>query len=425
MRLDYTVQAQQAYQQLKTYFKGSTNYWQLGNAFDTATDYLAMAWNTYPDPEMAKLALRAYQTTSGCWYDDYGWWGIAGSKAYESAFAPVFGPYADTFQTIAGDCWNVMNIGKGDGVHLGAPNAWTNIDNRSRFVPPPPTVPPGYWDAMRPRFGNGVGSGVQGVWQYDLFYNRRVAPQWIGPAECNGMTNPSDPSLPAVWGGAYQLTVVNGLFLVLGMRLALQGLGNTIGAVKDELGFLRGWFGFDPNNPVDAGHALLKSMGGQSVLIRERVGTYAFYQGGFPEVQNWDTETCWGGDQGLILGGLADYLRLNPSDSLLTHVTRSITSGVAGSMVDGGALAPWYPLQGNKLESWDYGDYKCGNGVFMRYLLRAAMQEHSPIAGIVGTPDFQQFLIHAAAAAANQPMDDLFDALNVLATLTTAMQLVR
>jgi hypothetical protein len=100
------------------------------------------------------------------------------------------------------------------------------------------------------------------------------------------------------------------------------------------------------------------------------------------------TETCWGGDQGLILGGLVDFVALHPGDRMSRAVARQLMSGVKAhmSLNDGYVIDPWFPRTGydcngssqNKLECWDPGDYKCGSGVFMRYLLHAYQQKHSP-----------------------------------------------
>jgi hypothetical protein len=167
----------------------------------------------------AKFNDPAVQAYAG-WYDDYAWWAIASAKAYDGRFAGIFGEYAAAFTGIAQNCWAVMDQGKGDGVHLGAPQAFTNRDNRTMFVDPP-AVPP-YWAA--PRMDRGRGSGLHGVWQYDIFANKRETPNWTGPKEGNGDTNPSLPS--AFWLGPYQNTVVNALYFLLAVRLEQAHLEN-------------------------------------------------------------------------------------------------------------------------------------------------------------------------------------------------------
>lgn len=109
MSYDFAGSAQQAYVNLKRRFTSgddSDNYWRLGNAFDTATDYLLMAWDKHSDPEMAGIAYERYQktsTTSTCWYDDYAWWGIASTKAYDKNYDGIFGKHLDDFKKVALD----------------------------------------------------------------------------------------------------------------------------------------------------------------------------------------------------------------------------------------------------------------------------------------------------------------------------------
>lgn len=245
--------AQKTYQKLKGYFEldsKQNNYWQLGNCFDTLTDYLLVSG--VPDASLPALILAKFDDPEvqkpACWYDDYGWWAIASAKAYDSRFADIFGDHSAAFGAMAQSCWSLLDVGKGDGVHLGAPAAYTNRDNQSMFTTPP-SVPP-YW--VKPRFDNGRGSGVHGVWQYDIFANERSGPNWTGPVECNGDTNPSVPT--HYWLGPYQLTVVNALYLLAAIRLEQAHRNNpavpsTALQLNDEYGFLKAWFGKDPMAP--------------------------------------------------------------------------------------------------------------------------------------------------------------------------------
>ena len=82
------------------------------------------------------------------------------------------------------------------------------------------------------------------------------------------------------------------------------------------------------------------------------------------------------------------------------------------------------PLNKYKLEQWDADAYKCELGVFMRYLLRAYKQPNNPIKLLVDTLDYKACLYTTAQAACSVKQQDLFDKLNVLATLTTALQLL-
>jgi hypothetical protein len=67
--------AAQTYINLKQNFATDNNYWQLGSAFDTMTDYLLVAGPAAADPGLPKIVQArfndpAVQAYAG-WYDDY------------------------------------------------------------------------------------------------------------------------------------------------------------------------------------------------------------------------------------------------------------------------------------------------------------------------------------------------------------------
>ncbi|HEU5332262.1 MAG TPA: hypothetical protein VFU73_05855, partial [Actinocrinis sp.] len=416
--------AQQTYTNLKQYFSESNNYWQLGNCFDTMTDYLLVAGPSFADPQLPRMVQRTFddpatQAYAG-WYDDYAWWAIASAKAYDARFAPIFGPYAAAFTGIAQACWSILDIGKGDGVHLGAPAAFTNRDNQTMFTDPPKI--PDYFVA--PRFDAGRGSGLHGVWQYDIFANRREAPNWYGPAEGNADSNPSWP--PHFWLGPYQLTVVNALYLLAAVRFEQahrdhRAVPSTAMQLADEYGFFKAWLGYDPARPIDGRSSLLEGFSEGYAVVRERVSTYAQRANGYPQVENWDAQTSWGGDQGMVINALAGYNRLHPGDAMPADVIRRLVSGYIKYMTNStGEPQPYYPITGNKLER-DEPDYKSGIGVFMRGLLQAYQTPGNPIVPLVPSPTFQSFLRDAVRWANAFKQQDLFDSLNVLATQTAAM----
>src|SRR5215207_2307039 len=108
----YMSQASTTFSDLLVTFKGATNGWQVGNVFDTLTDYVLR----FPDAEpsrgaVVEAALERWGKIQGsmCWYDDYGWWGVASSKAFNDEYADIFGLHRNEFQGIAIDCWNVMH----------------------------------------------------------------------------------------------------------------------------------------------------------------------------------------------------------------------------------------------------------------------------------------------------------------------------
>lgn len=395
------------------------NYWQAGCVFDTITDYLAEAIkqkeitakeaNTFVSDVKSNWAKTLEKGGGGYWYDDFGWWGIASAKAGTAAYKEVFGPdNTDDFTGYASECWKIMSTGKSDNLHFGAPKVWEKCTSQDFFA------------SVAPKYPNGV-------WQYDIFKERRAA----AVEDNQTSSNPSTPLnieykdgkytiiseksaqakianyknefdlLPkadqfkkeseelniletkandyiysACGLGPFQLTVVNGLYLILGLRLANQGNANaSVSDLEKVFGFINNWvYGKD----TPKGNGLFNETTG---LMRERVSTYA----GGDSVYNYHPDTAWGGDQGLILGGLVDYIRFakdpNPNAQKLIN---AIIDGVCKSMVTNTknpTILPWYPFKviddysGSHqypspapLEIWDYPG---GSGIFMRYLLYA------------------------------------------------------
>lgn len=415
--------ANSAYSALKSFFQDSTNYWQLGCCFDTMTDALRIL-GPATDPTLAWDALLKYNATSGAWYDDFAWWAIASAKAYDPAFAPVFGRFAHSFTGIAQGCWNVLDEGLNDGVHNGAPQVYVNRDNESFFVTPPEI--PLYWAA--PRFDDGRGSGLHGVWQKDMFANARTAPNWVGPGEFG--PNPSAPG-DATKLGPYQNTVVNALYFLAAVRfeqarVTNRAIPSRASQLADEFGFLRTWMGLDPARPLPAGETLLNmEFNDASAVVRERVSTYAFNGAVYPKVENWDGRTSWAGDQGLMINALAGWLQLNPGNSPISALIQSLMLGYSRHVVDAnGVPQPYFPITGNKLADWDFGDYESGVGVFMRGLLQAARTPGSPVRSYSRAGEFQSFLKRAVAWASTATPVDLFQALNILATLLVGLELL-
>jgi hypothetical protein len=415
--------ANRVYLDLKAYFEASTNYWRLGCCFDTMTDCLRIL-GPATDRDLLGLALTKYHSTSGAWYDDFAWWAIASAKAYDPAFAPVFGDQAGSFTDIAQECWATLDQGMNDGVHKGASQVYENRDNESCFTNPPPV--PAYW--VTPRFDGGRGSGLHGVWQKDIFANERVPPNWTGPAEF--APNPSIPS-DATTLGPYQNTVVNALYLLAAVRfeqarVTNPGIPSTTQQALDEYGFLRTWMGYNQAQPVPPGETLLnQEFNDGTAVVRERVSTYAMHNGSYPPVKNWDPRTSWGGDQGLMINALAGYYQIRP-DSVIPPLLRALLLGYARHEVgEDGKPEPYFPIKRNKLESWDKEDYASGAGVFMRAVLQAAGISGGPVEAVVKGPEFQAFLQKAVAWARTAAPDDLFSSLNVLATLLAGIELLQ
>ena len=215
-RIDnYIEQAKSTFSTLLPIFKQPANAWQIGNVFDTLTDFVVRFPDVESSPgEVVDAAFEQWGKVKGmCWYDDYGWWGIASAKAFEDKYVKVFGSHQEDFQQIATDCWDVMHTGKPDSYmppykYKGGPMVWENRDEGDE---------PGYFSAPKtwavPRFSGGV-------WQYDMFKVERTDPN---PQDCSP-SNPSDPNIFKL--GPFQNTVMNGLYLVLALRLALQKQGH-------------------------------------------------------------------------------------------------------------------------------------------------------------------------------------------------------
>lgn len=416
---DYKTIAETAYRNIKARFDSTQytdSYWDLGNVFDTMTDYLAFA-REQSDPEFAGLAYKKYLALvgspnspgqdAGCWYDDFAWWGIASAKAYDKTFDSIFGNWQKNFQDIALYCWKTMKDGKSnpEWSYKGAPNVWDNRDNGHPDED--------YWNKKEnwatPRFGNGVGSGLQGVWQYDIFRVER------SQNECSpGASNPADPKSCNL--GPFQDTVVNGLFLVLALRLLKANSSSlpTRQSAKDEYGFLNAWF--DDRLGSDS---LLLRFSDNTMLVRERVTTYAEIDNEFPPIGQWNEspDTCWAGDQGLIIGGLTDSDKWLFSTPNNYKVITSVILGVANHMSQNGVIQYHYDELG------DPGDYKCGVGVFMRYLLYTFIQNPTPVRQTIAQIKNVLLTTTNNMCENASPYDDLFDNFNILSTLTTAKAL--
>jgi hypothetical protein len=400
---DLSVYAIEAFRRLEKLWKGPgdpdfSNFWKLGHSFDTIIDFFLLG------PGFAKYAtgfkepaLMGYDRSlpSGCWYDDFGWWGIAALKASEHS--ELFGTATPTFATIANRCWEMMN--------RNAPYVWDNNKNNPLFAD------------LGPRF-------TGGVWNCD----------WTRADGCNRAKQcpqiPPDCDIPPGYNdtGGYlqgiQNTVTNGLYMVLAARL------RNLGAAVLEYQFLNNWF--NVSDPTDS---LLTSVAG-GVLVRERVGTYALKPGqGYTTVCGYDPTSCWAGDQGIIMGALiglslADQDSSGPSDpsdvpdaDRLLQIAQGIAAGVRANSPNN-ILQAWVVGPGNS----DYGDYDTGIGVYMRYLLYA--YQSSPLMQAYFKSQGYMNFVCANAEDVMQKLDQpktrsLVDLTNYLATLTVALAMTR
>ncbi|HJP89037.1 MAG TPA: hypothetical protein VJ850_08390 [Candidatus Limnocylindrales bacterium] len=413
----YRAQAAIAFGKLLQMLPASGNGWQIGNVFDTLLDYVLRNPTSEPRPNaLAEAALERWKATqsSMCWYDDYAWWGIASSKAFDDRYAEVFGPYRATFQDISIGCWKLMHLGKpaaGPYKYLGAPAVWQNRDEGDE---------PGYFTSRAgwaaPRFPNGV-------WQYDMWVGTRTDPPDCTPNQDASGGRVSDPTSRYCPLGPYQNTVVNTLFLELALRLALHGQGDEfLAAANAELGFLHSWFQLGDHGPLQA-------FDDGSALICERVPTYADYQGTEMPVEGFAADSMWTGDQGLLIGGLVDKLRALPTDPQNASdqaLALAVTTGVLVHL----ATPKGVPSTSDGFNQGDEGDYCCGSGVFWRYLLYGFGQnpkvKQVVLDLVAADPDGNAVFVSAqnATTAACAGANSMFDQFNALATLVAAIEIL-
>jgi hypothetical protein len=371
--------AQKAFRYLKTQWQGSfSTYWQLGHSFDTIIDYFVL--NPLDSSGFGPIALTAYNRSTGnaCWYDDYGWWGIAALKASQH---PELFPNASLFKALSDSCWKMMDDN--------ATKVWQYNGNNPAFK------------VLQPRFDGGV-------WNCD----------WSRPNGCG--VNGTPPNIPPNCGDnrqgdnlqGIQNTVTNGLYLVLALRL-----GHQEPALR-EYEFLDNWF-----NVSESGDALLNRFDGGAV-VRERVGTYGSKtNGSYTCVCGYQSELAWAGDQGIILGGLVDRLNLigrsNPNYQETLQLAKDIALGVMSkSKSNGGLLQAWVTGQGG-----DPGDYDTGVGAYMRYLLYA-YQNNSDMQSYLRSIGYVDFVCANAAAIIpniDSHSGSVVDLTNDLATVVAAL----
>jgi hypothetical protein len=313
-----------AYSYLKGRFQANSNFWKLGHSFDTIIDYFLLGSDYSTDAsDFGSIAVAAYGRSKGCWYDDFGWWGIAALRA--SQHPKIFGVDSPpSFKKITNFCWQTMDDN--------APYVWDNNGSNPAYK------------VLQPRFQGGV-------WNRD----------WSRPDGCGGAGAP--PGIPRVCGGdntqahnlpGIQNTVTNGLYLVLASRLGQLDKANR------EYGFLNEWF-----NVQDPAQSLLNRLE-YGVLVRERVGTYGGE--GYLPVCGYDHTLAWAGDQGLILGGAVEMASVGPDPQASLKLAQDIAWGVklASQYCNGGILQAWVSGDGG-----DPSDYLTGVAVYMRYLLYA------------------------------------------------------
>jgi hypothetical protein len=192
--------ALQQFARLKPIFAQNSNFWRLGNAFDTIIDFFAFV-DSGDARTFAECALDRYEKTKSEAFDDIGWWGIAALKA--SQRPNLFPGVVRRFGEVANGAWRTIADN--------APKVWAKADQAK------------YAD-YAPRFEGGV---------WNAYWTDDCNP--ISP--CNALHG-------------IQNTVANGLFLILAARLGCNGRADCQQAANRQYGFLRQWF--EAKSPPDA-----------------------------------------------------------------------------------------------------------------------------------------------------------------------------
>lgn len=340
-------------------------YWQLGHAFDTLVDYWTTKIPPAPDNDVAEFVNKylvrgafPWDKDSAArnpwWFDDYCWWGIASTRVgYNTDY---FGQQAKLFAGIAALSW--------EPVYRIAPNVWKNADQNCL-------------DDYEPMYDGGVWNWIYVQKKlYDIEFTK---------------SRPNDRSHSNLW--PTQNTVTNGLYWVNAAKLYNATKDDHFKeAATTEYDFLCNWF-------KDSKEPLLFYFDEDSALVRERV---PYFKSGI-EVRGYDPKLYWAGDQGLVLGGLVEHMKMigssHPDNPQLLKLAKNIMKGVQEQMhASDGRLLPWIPYTGSGdhgAPAGDYDDYSTGIAVYMRYLL-AAWNENSSLKDYMTTSGTRN-LIRATA----------------------------
>jgi len=438
------------------------NYWQLGNSFDTIIDYFLT--DSSEAANFTSTILNTWNNTEGpdnkagaaCWYDDFGWFGIAALKASQhpelwgigtnviancDGVSGEAGPPVDQFNRMADCAWNKMNDNASD--------IWDDCVSGTGDQLP----------NCQKLFGELEPLILGGVWNYFWSLEKKdtcntpcnpvLCSDPLMPSNnrvyCSKLTDTGDPPCSSCNFCGTQNTVTNGLYLVLSSRR------NEIEAANRELDFLMQWFNFEPKEKALLNKDIIP-VGAEGVdvplaIVRERVSTY-FDMG---DAANFRPELAWIADQGLILGGLVDLMRTldpnSPEYKELLSLAKEIIAGVTFYMVDeDGHMVPWkdpasstnggtpigeVPLPIGDPPGNDYPDYNTGPGVYMRYLLYAFKNNEDLRQFLLGQA-YQDFVRTNAEFVMSgnsycpelTTCDTRIDQTNRLATLVAAIEMI-
>ena len=392
----YTEAARNAYDKLLDMWlhqeRDDSAMWYRGNALDTMIDYVVTANDVGRGKELGKDIPWIWAGgVWGNWFDDFGWWGIAFINA--ARHYQLLGMESPDF--FIEDGAQVALGLKGMGY---APLVWWYVQNNQLSNCP-------NWAEYEPRFEGGV---------WNCYFGNNECPAPEGQPNCD----PSTKTLCPI-----QNTVTNGLYLVLNVRYFNQQSDSDYwSAVEPEYGFMKKCL-LLPDNPEQCeGLDVLPSlMDGVTGLVRERVGTYAEYEGCYHRATGYGESVAWAGDQGIVLGATVDLINTpeisdEDKEGFLNETALSILSGVIknlshkgenceSDLLPEGVLRPWTYFDGwNSFPPDGWYDYRTGPGVFMRYLLYA-YENSTALRGYITSPQsgYMEFLKTNADAMINGP----------------------
>jgi len=369
--------------------------WYQGNALDTMIDYIAITQDDALGVELGKEIDELWPDAikEGRWFDDFGWWGIAilnAARNYELLGKTSVDDYKQNAHEMLDKMIYASQVWELYQAHQSPPyQKYAECDTDR-------------WLAYAPRFEGGVWNSL-----YGLKWGN--CPTDIDPS--TGDNYPSgDPS--DIYINPKQNTVTNGLHLVLSARYYRQFDDEQVFKTADNAwSWFNNWLSL-PDIPVDQCLGMPNShcddltdanvvkpslLDSNTNLVRERVGTFALYNGCYAIDPVYKCSSVnknamiWTGDQGLVTGAMVDLMDMegvtDPPDSdsvkhilngILNHLTQSQKDCPYDSLPEG-VLRPWIYFNG-----WQKGcdgegfqldnggeNYKTGPGVFMRYLLYA------------------------------------------------------
>jgi hypothetical protein len=418
------------------------NIWRSSWAFDTLLDCLSTMNDLQPGYQPPKCTdglsfmdfslENGLNASSGDWWDDFGWFGIACLRAAESGRVTdeqkrlLLRKAVNAWAYMFGNGWdgsNPLNFGQfsvpypdawdKDGIrnNQGAPNVYKYAT--SYRVPNPATYLP-----FAPFFQTG------GIWNSTLTGTDPKTRQ-------HDRYNPDQSYLSPL-----QNTVTNAVYALLSLRIfnaitnpayARYFSDNPVNTTvvymswMNQLTWFRNWL-FDPLNQFDnIDRKLLMPLDQFSALVRERVSSFAN--------NKWDAAyykgLAWTGDQGLLIGLLRESeekvrnsaipgdFRWLSSYSLLLNGMREQLYSEQDVPTLGVQLRPWIQYSDATGEATfpdfpegDDADYQTGIAVFYRYLLQLQAKDAT-----LAAPFRDQVFATANAICASDfpaPADDVY-----------------